>query len=311
MSKESTDPNAIELLSRLATLLEEVANNLHHNRLDRTAVQTLLHQYSSRAKSDGHLINASKQDSQCVEHGVFLSYVHVELLSWLTKHNYTVPASSVKWYSWRKLSSRKYRLPSLFSSRAHAAQLEDLLRNVVAKAELLQAELRAHELEIPDVAVDYERVSPQAPQGTPPEGTGRHPSATSHIRIARPCRDFTAAERFYVDGLGLKGLWRSGPAHEVEGGHELLMLGWPGAAWHLELVLMHGNDEANAPKPTEEDLLVIYVDGAIEPGVVERLVENGGTRVQHPNEYWEKWGVTIKDPDGYLLVLCQRGWTNV
>ncbi|KAK9614712.1 hypothetical protein V6Z98_008829 [Aspergillus fumigatus] len=170
MSKESTDPNAIELLSRLATLLEEVANNLHHNRLDRTAVQTLLHQYSSRAKSDGHLINASKQDSQCVEHGVFLSYVHVELLSWLTKHNYTVPASSVKWYSWRKLSSRKYRLPSLFSSRAHAAQLEDLLRNVVAKAELLQAELRAHELEIPDVAVDYERVSPQAPQGTPPEG---------------------------------------------------------------------------------------------------------------------------------------------
>ncbi|KAH1450775.1 hypothetical protein KXX13_003918 [Aspergillus fumigatus] len=169
MSKESTDPNAIELLSRLATLLEEVANNLHHNRLDRTAVQTLLHQYSSRAKSDGHLINASKQDSQCVEHGVFLSYVHVELLSWLTKHNYTVPASSVKWYSWRKLSSREYRLPSLFSSRAHAAQLEDLLRNVVAKAELLQAELRAHELEIPDVAVDYERVSPQAPQGTPPE----------------------------------------------------------------------------------------------------------------------------------------------
>lgn len=152
--------------------------------------------------------------------------------------------------------------------------------------------------------------TPQTPTLATP-GTGRHPSATSHIRIARPCRDFNAAERFYVDGLGLKVLWRSGPAHEVEGGHELLMLGWPGAAWHLELVLMHGNDEANAPRPTEEDLLVIYVDGAIEPGVVERLVENGGTRVQHPNEYWEKWGVTIKDPDGYLLVLCQRGWTNV
>ncbi|KAH1515128.1 hypothetical protein KXX29_000456 [Aspergillus fumigatus] len=112
--------------------------------------------------------------------------------------------------------------------------------------------------------------TPQTPTLATP-GTGRHPSATSHIRIARPCRDFTAAERFYVDGLGLKVLWRSGPAHEVEGGHELLMLGWPGAAWHLELVLMHGNDEANAPKPTEEDLLVIYVDGAIEPGVVESV----------------------------------------
>ncbi|GAQ05755.1 hypothetical protein ALT_3076 [Aspergillus lentulus] len=169
MSKESNDPNAIELLSRLGTLLEEVANNLHHNRFDRTAIQTLLHQYSSRAESDGHLINASKQDSQCVEHGVFLCYVHAELLCWLTKHNYTIPASSVKWYSWRKLLSRKYRLPSLFSVRAHAAQLEELLRNVVAKAELLHAELRARELEIPDTEVDYERVTPHAPQGTPPE----------------------------------------------------------------------------------------------------------------------------------------------
>jgi hypothetical protein len=146
MSEESNDPNAIDLLSRLATLLEEVANNLNHNRLDRTAIQTLLHQYSSRAESDGHLINASKQDSQCVEHGVFLSYVHVELLSWLTRHNYTIPATSVKWYSWRKLLSQKYRLPSLFSARAHAAQLEELLRNVVAKADLLHAELRAREV---------------------------------------------------------------------------------------------------------------------------------------------------------------------
>ncbi|GIK04010.1 hypothetical protein Aspvir_008085 [Aspergillus viridinutans] len=169
MSTESDDPNAIDLLSRLATLLARVASNLHHNHLDRTTIQTLLLQYSSRAESDGRLINASRQDSQCVEHGVFLSYVHVELLSWLTKHNYTIPPSSVKWYSWRKLVSRKYRLPSLFSARAHAAQLEDLLQNVVDKGELLHADLRAHEIEVPDVAIDYGQVTPQAPQGTSPE----------------------------------------------------------------------------------------------------------------------------------------------
>jgi hypothetical protein len=170
MSKESGDPNAIDLLSRIATLLEQVASNLHHNHFDRATIQTILLQYSSRAKSDGHLINASRQDSQCVEHGVFLSHVHVELLCWLTKHNYTLPASSVKWYSWRKLISRKYRLPSLFSVRAHRAQLEDLLRNVVDKGELLHAALRAQEVEVPDVAIDYRQVTPQAPQGTPPEG---------------------------------------------------------------------------------------------------------------------------------------------
>lgn len=88
----------------------------------------------------------------------------------------------------------------------------------------------------------------------------------------------------------------------------MLMLGWPDAAWHLELVLDPAGK--NPPRPTEEDLLVIYVDGSIDPVVVERLIEAGGRRVQHPNEYWEKWGVTIKDPDGYLLTLCQRAWKN-
>jgi hypothetical protein len=89
------------------------------------------------------------------------------------------------------------------------------------------------------------------------------------------------------------------------------MLGWPGAAWHLELVLVDKNgDGSDLPTPTEEDLLVIYVDGSIDSAVVERLIQAGGERVKHPNVYWEKWGVTIRDPDGYLLVLCQRGWGN-
>ncbi|KKK16473.1 hypothetical protein P175DRAFT_0503844 [Aspergillus ochraceoroseus IBT 24754] len=140
-------------------------------------------------------------------------------------------------------------------------------------------------------------------------GTGSVPTSSSHIRIARPSKDFASIEHFFVAGLGLKVLWRSGPAHEVEGGHQLLMLGWSDAAWHLELVLC--TDDDILPSPTEEDLLVIYMDGPIDPLVVERLINAGGRRVQHSNEYWEKWGVTIQDPDGYLLVLCQRGWRNV
>lgn len=154
--------------------------------------------------------------------------------------------------------------------------------------------------------------TPEKPTIAPTPGTGFRPNASSHIRIARPCRDFKAAERFYITGLGLTALWRTdGPAHEIEGGHELLMLGWPGAAWHLELVLADRNGGgSDLPTPTEEDLLVIYMDGSIDPAVVERLIEAGGERVKHPNVYWEKWGVTIRDPDGYLLVLCQRGWGN-
>ncbi|KAF3482973.1 glyoxalase family protein [Arthroderma uncinatum] len=122
-------------------------------------------------------------------------------------------------------------------------------------------------------------------------GSGKAPSASSHIRIARPSQDIAKAERFYVEGLGLSVLWRCGP--DATGGHPL--------------------DDSHAetpPKPTEEDLLVIYVDDSVDPAVVERLVAAGGTRVTARNEYWEEFGVTVADPDGYRLVLSQKGWAN-
>ena len=52
--------------------------------------------------------------------------------------------------------------------------------------------------------------------------------STVHVRVARPSRDLAAAERFYVDGLGLTVLWRS--TERVPGEHDLLMVGTPGAA---------------------------------------------------------------------------------
>jgi hypothetical protein len=84
------------------------------------------------------------------------------------------------------------------------------------------------------------------------------------------------------------------------------MVGWPGAAWHLELVA--DPDGATPPAPTEEDLLVLYLDGVIDNDVVSRLIDAGGTRVAARNPYWERWGVTIADPDGYRLVLSSRSW---
>ncbi|KAF7714231.1 Uncharacterized protein PECH_000051 [Penicillium ucsense] len=140
-------------------------------------------------------------------------------------------------------------------------------------------------------------------------GTGSRPTPTSHIRIARPSRSLAAAERFWKDGLGLHVLWRAQPADAVEGGHELLMLGWPEASWHLELVQLHDRDGPDMqPHPTEEDLLVIYLDGPVDPAFVDEMVAAGGKRVESPNPYWNTWGVTLEDPDGYRLVLCKRRW---
>ena len=143
-------------------------------------------------------------------------------------------------------------------------------------------------------------------------GTGNFPTAQSHLRIARPVRSLSAAEKFWVQGLGLSVLFRtSGNPADVEGEHALLMLGWPGAAWHLEFI--HDPEGKMIPPTTtqEEDLVVLYVEGLVDPAVVERLeVRGGGKRVTARNPYWEKWGVTIKDSDGYRLVICQQKWEN-
>jgi catechol 2,3-dioxygenase-like lactoylglutathione lyase family enzyme len=130
------------------------------------------------------------------------------------------------------------------------------------------------------------------------------PLPTTQLRIARPSRDLRASERFWVEGLGLEVLFRADSS--AEGGHALLMVGWPDAAWHLELVSDPGGE--TPPAPTEEDLLVLYLNGEIDTGVISRLADAGGTQVAARNPYWDQEGVTIVDPDGYRLVLTSRSW---
>jgi catechol 2,3-dioxygenase-like lactoylglutathione lyase family enzyme len=129
--------------------------------------------------------------------------------------------------------------------------------------------------------------------------------STAHVRVARPSRDLDLAERFYRGGLGLEVLYRAAAAEPGE--HDLLMLGWPGAGWHLELV--GGPNPAVTPTPTAEDLFVIYLSGPVDEALVERLERAGGRRVSQ-GPYWDRWGVTVQDPDGYRLVLSSRSWSN-
>ncbi|MBD0692510.1 VOC family protein [Streptomyces sp. CBMA123] len=131
--------------------------------------------------------------------------------------------------------------------------------------------------------------------------------ATAHIRLARPSRNLEAAEHFWVSGLGLDVLYRH-TTDGTPGEHSLLMVGWPDAAWHLELV----NDPAAPvePRPTAEDLLVVYLGEPVDDALVQRLELHGGRRVPAHNPYWDTWGVTVQDPDGYLLVLSTRAWSD-
>ena len=101
-----------------------------------------------------------------------------------------------------------------------------------------------------------------------------------------------------MNGLGLEVLYR------VTEGHRLLMLGWPDAAWHLELL----EDSDVEPRPTEEDLLVLYLGQAASAEMLTRLRSSGGRQVPARNPYWDEWGVTFEDADGYRLVLSHRDW---
>ncbi|MGW2815548.1 VOC family protein [Streptomyces sp. NPDC001415] len=128
--------------------------------------------------------------------------------------------------------------------------------------------------------------------------------AATHVRVARPSRDLAAAEHFYVDGLGLDVLWRT--TERVPGEHDLVMVGSPGGAWHFELT--HDPEHPLEPTPTVDDLFVVYLGIPVDEALVNRLVAAGGTRVRANNPYWDEYGVTIADPDGYRLVLCSRTW---
>jgi catechol 2,3-dioxygenase-like lactoylglutathione lyase family enzyme len=128
----------------------------------------------------------------------------------------------------------------------------------------------------------------------------------AHIRIARPSRDLAQAERFYVDGLGLEVLYRA--ERSEPGEHDLLMVGWREAGWHFELT----RDPTNPiePTPTVDDLFVVYLAGPVDIALVRQLEASGGRRVTAHNPYWERYGVTVEDPDGYRLVLCERSWSS-
>lgn len=125
-----------------------------------------------------------------------------------------------------------------------------------------------------------------------------------HLRIARPCRDLDQARQFWVDGVGAEVLWSQ--LDPEPGHHALMMIGLAKAAWHLELVL--DPDCAAASPPSEEDLLVLYLDGEVPSDLIERILAAGGVRVPARNPYWDQWGSTFVDPDGYRLVLSTRAW---
>jgi hypothetical protein len=105
--------------------------------------------------------------------------------------------------------------------------------------------------------------------------------------------------RFYKEGLGLQELFRFEDHADYSG----VMLGLPGAEYHLEFTSHAAGSQGAAP--TRDNLLVFYLGSEAETQVVaERLRALGHPPVEAENPYWPaNGGITIEDPDGWRIVL--------
>lgn len=123
-------------------------------------------------------------------------------------------------------------------------------------------------------------------------------ASSLHLRVARPTNNLDALEQFYQDALGMSVLYR----FEDHDGFDGLMMGSRDAPYHFEFTVAHGHEAPTAP--TKDHLLVFYLT---ETGDFDRLVsrlrEHGHEPVASFNPYWDQYGMTFEDPDGYRIVL--------
>lgn len=125
------------------------------------------------------------------------------------------------------------------------------------------------------------------------------------LRVARPTDRFDDVVRFYVVGLGLEVLG----SFDDHDGFDGVMLGTPGAPYHLEFTHQRGHAVGGAP--TKDNLLVFYLpDKEDWQAAVDRMVAAGYAPVPSLNPYWDRSGQTFEDPDGYRVVLQNAAWST-
>ena len=124
------------------------------------------------------------------------------------------------------------------------------------------------------------------------------------LRVARPTEHLDEVLRFYADGVGLLRLG----SFEDHDGFDGVMLGAPGAAYHLEFTRKRGH--AVGRSPTQDHLLVFYLPDEQEWRVaVSRMIAAGYEPVPSFNPYWDRAGRTFEDPDGYRVVFQNAPWS--
>lgn len=122
-----------------------------------------------------------------------------------------------------------------------------------------------------------------------------------HLRIARPTDRLDEVVAFYCDLLDFSILTQFD--HEGFAG---VILGRQANDFHLEFTHEHGRASEAATSP--EHLIVLYLEDDAWNQTQRRLASHGIVPVPSHNPYWDRYGVTIEDPDGCRIVLHNGPW---
>jgi catechol 2,3-dioxygenase-like lactoylglutathione lyase family enzyme len=125
------------------------------------------------------------------------------------------------------------------------------------------------------------------------------------MRVARPTDNLEAISRMYSDGLGFEVLGEFINHRGFDG----VILGHPGAPYHLEFTCQQGHGVGQAP--TRDHLLAFYIPERHDwERRCARLVAAGFRQVPSWNPYWDDDGRTFEDVDGYRVVLQNAAWDD-
>jgi catechol 2,3-dioxygenase-like lactoylglutathione lyase family enzyme len=121
------------------------------------------------------------------------------------------------------------------------------------------------------------------------------------FRVARHTERLEELVGFYRDGHGLPEIGRF-RGHE---GYDGVFLAVPGTDAQIEFT---SGGQHPPPAPNPESLLVFYLGSA--EAVAEACGRVDADPVEPANPYWRRNGVTLADPDGFLVVLVPRSWPD-
>ena len=117
------------------------------------------------------------------------------------------------------------------------------------------------------------------------------------LRVARHTTDLQAIVIFYRDLLGLRVLG----GFTAHNGYDGVFLGPENADWHLEFTV---SAEAPVHAADADDLLVFYLPSQEEYELSKAGFRRQGiAEVAAKNPYWQEFGTTYRDPDGFGVVI--------